>query len=639
MASVFLSYDREDAARAKSVAQVLENAGHSVWWDRHITGGAQYAKEIEQALARADAVVVLWSERSVESAWVKDEAAAGRDSGRLVPVRLDSTPPPLGFRQYQTIDILPAGGFRRGRYRDLLNAVDSVVANDCSVPETPSVVSRRRWRSPSVGRLILAAAVALSIIGAGVLIWRLNRPPAIATVAVAAADDSRYARELARDFVAKLGRLQVANPESMNLVRESDSRKASFLFEVGGSTRGQQSEANLVLLSPGRRSILWSKDFQQPLENEADLRQQIAVSGAGVLGCAQDAATSEEALDETTLKHYLNGCATLAEVYNYYAGIVIPVFREVTRRAPRFKGGWAKLLLAEAEVAATDSTPKGAAVAADLRRDIVTARSLDPKMAEAYSAEIQLLPGREFKKGLQIADKGLALHPDNPRLLGLRAGLLLDVGRMNEAVAQAKRAAEIDALSPATQAYYINTLTYAGLTESAQAELRRAESLWPGAGPLIDARFRINARYGDPNISLEIMRSIPEPGTPAIFETFLLARIDRTTANIDRAVADAAALAASRPYGTAILIQVLGEFGRDDQIFDAIMKSRGTDIAGIYDALFRPQLRNFRRDPRFMIVAERAGLIDYWRSTGKWPDFCFEADQPYDCKAEAAKLG
>src|SRR5688572_27759398 len=107
MASVFLSYDREDATRARSIAQALEKAGHSVWWDRHIKGGAQYAKEIEQALAAADAVVVLWSERSVESAWVRDEAAAGRDSGRLVPVRLDATSPPLGFRQYQTIDLLP----------------------------------------------------------------------------------------------------------------------------------------------------------------------------------------------------------------------------------------------------------------------------------------------------------------------------------------------------------------------------------------------------------------------------------------------------------------------------------------------------------------------------------------------------
>ncbi|MGH6658525.1 MAG: toll/interleukin-1 receptor domain-containing protein, partial [Sphingomicrobium sp.] len=85
MASVFLSYDREDTNRARLLAAALEKAGHSVWWDRRITSGAQFSKAIENALNTAEAVVVLWSRQSVESAWVRDEAAAGRDTGRLVP--------------------------------------------------------------------------------------------------------------------------------------------------------------------------------------------------------------------------------------------------------------------------------------------------------------------------------------------------------------------------------------------------------------------------------------------------------------------------------------------------------------------------------------------------------------------------
>jgi hypothetical protein len=39
MASVFLSYDRDDAAETRSIAQAMENAGHSVWWDLHVRGG------------------------------------------------------------------------------------------------------------------------------------------------------------------------------------------------------------------------------------------------------------------------------------------------------------------------------------------------------------------------------------------------------------------------------------------------------------------------------------------------------------------------------------------------------------------------------------------------------------------------
>jgi exonuclease VII large subunit len=36
---------------------------------------------------------------------VRDEAGAGRDRGRLVPVQIDATMPPLGFRQFQAIDL------------------------------------------------------------------------------------------------------------------------------------------------------------------------------------------------------------------------------------------------------------------------------------------------------------------------------------------------------------------------------------------------------------------------------------------------------------------------------------------------------------------------------------------------------
>ena len=105
MARIFLSYARDDVEPARQLADCISQAGHDVWWDRHLHGGSRFATEIDRALKEAAAVVVLWSPASVESAWVQDEAAEGRDTGRLVPVSLGSTKPPLGFRQFQTIDL------------------------------------------------------------------------------------------------------------------------------------------------------------------------------------------------------------------------------------------------------------------------------------------------------------------------------------------------------------------------------------------------------------------------------------------------------------------------------------------------------------------------------------------------------
>src|SRR5262245_60350309 len=103
--TVFLSYARADRARAATLAAALEAAGYIVWWDRLIEGGAAFAKSIESSLDSCDAVVVSWSRAAVTSDWVLDEAARGRDLRKLVPVSLDGTLPPLGFRQYHVIDL------------------------------------------------------------------------------------------------------------------------------------------------------------------------------------------------------------------------------------------------------------------------------------------------------------------------------------------------------------------------------------------------------------------------------------------------------------------------------------------------------------------------------------------------------
>jgi hypothetical protein len=102
---LFLSYARVDHPQVEPLAQALQNAGFRVWWDAALEGGHHFAAEIERELEAADAVVVVWSEASVQSNWVLDEAMHGRDRGCLIPVRFDETPPPLGYRQIQSIDL------------------------------------------------------------------------------------------------------------------------------------------------------------------------------------------------------------------------------------------------------------------------------------------------------------------------------------------------------------------------------------------------------------------------------------------------------------------------------------------------------------------------------------------------------
>ena len=101
---LFLSYSRQDQPKIESLVAVLQQAGWSVWWDRHIKTGTSFDKVIEQALTNSRAVIVAWSKNSVDSDWVRAEAAYALESNKLLPVRLDEAPPPLRFINMQTVN-------------------------------------------------------------------------------------------------------------------------------------------------------------------------------------------------------------------------------------------------------------------------------------------------------------------------------------------------------------------------------------------------------------------------------------------------------------------------------------------------------------------------------------------------------
>ena len=109
MANVFLSYAREDSARAAIIAKALSRRW-TVWWDRTIPPGKTFDDVIEEALDRAACVVVLWSRTSVLSHWVRSEAAEGARRGILVPAILEAAKIPLEFRRVQAANLTAWNG-------------------------------------------------------------------------------------------------------------------------------------------------------------------------------------------------------------------------------------------------------------------------------------------------------------------------------------------------------------------------------------------------------------------------------------------------------------------------------------------------------------------------------------------------
>lgn len=157
MSDIFISYARPDRDKAEQLARTLETQGWSVWWDRELLAGHVFAQEIAEALAESKAVIVLWSQASVASNWVKDEAQEGVARGALVPVLMEKVALPLGFRQFEAADLSNWDGSPDDPG---LQKVLRGVAELLGRPYTPPAVGQPRrltWLYLGVGLALVAA--------------------------------------------------------------------------------------------------------------------------------------------------------------------------------------------------------------------------------------------------------------------------------------------------------------------------------------------------------------------------------------------------------------------------------------------------------------------------------------------------
>jgi TolB-like protein len=273
---IFLSYSREDQARAKLFADAFAREGFRVWWDAGLRTGETYDTVTERALRTAKAVVVLWSKRSVESRWVRAEATLADRNRTLAPAMIETCERPIMFELTQSAELSHwRGEASDPAFRSFLNDIRGfLVREPPAAPESTAPVGSAANRDP-------------------------DGPPAIAVMPFAnrsgLVEDEIFADGMVEDLIAGLSasrRLRVLSSGSTTLYR----RGAVDIAEVGrllgvrylleGNVRrvGETLRVTAQLVEAETGAILWTQKFDRALREMAMLQEELVADVAAHLG-------------------------------------------------------------------------------------------------------------------------------------------------------------------------------------------------------------------------------------------------------------------------------------------------------------------------------------------------------------------
>jgi tetratricopeptide (TPR) repeat protein len=633
MASVFLSYARQDAARVRPIVAALEDAGHAVWWDERIPGGDQFADAIERALESADIVVVLWSSTSVRSAWVRDEAATARDSGRLIPATLDGTQPPLGFRQFQTLDLSKKGAANLKGIDALGNAIASRVGG--ARPESKAAAARA-W--PNRSRMLAGAGAIVLLIGLA-LAFRLLAP--------ASASAAVIPKVMLGTFAALTPNVPEHLRQTMNeeiLTAFGTEHEVSLItgnghdapFVLDGSIQNSHDALRFTVNLRNKRTggVIWSHSFDRVLEDSLAPRQ-VAVAATQVVRCGiWGASAYKKPMSDQGLSLYVDWCN------EYWGGSpdedrMLDAARRVAAALPDFSFAWSAVALSAVPISHRAGSADAASVGREGWEAAEKSIRIDPKNPEGYMAESGLLPSNKLAEREKLLRKAISVRPTECGCERQAYGdFLTAIGRNEEAVEQYDRARAMMPLAPMSNVRLAQALLLTGRANDAREVISRMLEVWPDAeivrllqvkSALWTRQYADAARLlGTPELHLvDVERQ-------ALLHSFEALQTKDPAATA-KAVAELRALAADPRRNDRLVVGALAALKAYDEAVaaaGALIRSRGAALA---DVLFEPNFAAARMQPSYAALVEQLGLAQYWRSSRELPDICRSTEKPLFC--------
>ena len=470
MTKVFLSYARDDATAAKQLAECIGRAGHQVWWDRQIEGGSRFSTEIDRELKNSDAVVVIWSKASIESPWVQDEAAEGRDSGRLVPIIFGTDKPPLGFRQFQSIDF---GAWDGESEPPALEALIRAITQKGGEPESAPASGK------SAGK-IQAHRTSICVLPFA----NMSGDP----------EQEYFSDGITEDIITDLSKVSalsvVARNTAFTLKGQSlDVKEVAQKFEVDhvleGSVRkaGNRVRITAQLIDGKKGDHLWADRYDRDLTDIFEIQDEISKEIVRALRLKLMPA-EEQAIEKRGTQN--------PQAYNLYLmgrqqwiwgtwgnerrdEAIMRICKQATTLDPDYAEAWALMALAQAELLYWHGKDQDPLPAAE------RALEINPRLAEPHCVKVRYLEqegrseeaDRELAQALRLGSESWEVNREAARIMFRRE-------KMTDAIRYFEKAAQLldsDFHSPLMlQTCYLEIGSDEGMMNAARRTLERAEA-------------------------------------------------------------------------------------------------------------------------------------------------------------------
>ena len=638
MPDIFLSYNREDQAIARRFAEAFEAQGFSVWWDTALRSGEAYDEVTEEALGGAKAVVVLWSPRSVVSRWVRAEATQASRRGSLVPAMIEPCKRPIMFELTQTADLSQwTGNPADEAWVAFVADVRKFVETEPEIAEAPSTPTPS---SPKYTDPLLAVLP----------FDNLSNDPEM----------QFFSDGVSEEIMQRLMRgakLKVIGRASSFQFRGDRKAKAAAALNcthvLDGSVRRSGARVRVAahLIESSSQTTLWSDRFDGGLEDIFGVQDEISENIASALNRTFLSA-STGAIDPAAYDLYLR--ALQAGLLPDELRVAIATLEDVTKRAPLFAQGWGRLAGARATLRFFILGQERQRIAAAAAEDAERALALDPQNPAAKLAQFTLLPPwGKFIEAEAIIGSLLRETLADGYMMQLATIYFLSVGRIRDAIAAAEQGIELDALNQFSCHLMAWSLWFEGRRAEAQAEFESTLERWPDNPYSAINLIMLGAEAGD-------WTSVDALMAPERLERYPLRHIEpfaREYIYLARSKPEESrrrALDVVRRhfertgYADAMQLAIAAHFGATDEAYEIVAQAKlrpagdANDTIG-FDAhrpyfMFHAMWPELRRDPRFVGVCARMGLVDYWRTTQHWPDCVEELAPYYDFKAECEKV-